>query len=217
MTALTQPGMKRGGMLDVLLDEVRGVVLRTDVEAAARDQPAALDGVGLRVRQRDELVVLLELGKWQSGGEPHSVSRESPNLLERTHHGFELATPRGPVEPAYPDVDRVDLAASDDLHQLVADSFQPQGTLDHRAVLLGHLQRARVTEEVGRMQHEHVQRVALNPLTAVQEATQFSHARRNLDPAYILHRGDRAGLIGHWADAADPGSDVRDLGEPPAA
>ncbi len=64
------------------------------------------------------------------------------------------------------------------------------------------------------MEHVDVQGVALDPLAAVDEAAQV--ANRPLvdrDPAGVLHRPHRAHLVGDGADPADPGGDVRRLGE----
>jgi len=52
-------------MLDMLLDDVVLVLRRREVEAGARDEATALDRVEVGIAERDEDVVLLEVGKGQ--------------------------------------------------------------------------------------------------------------------------------------------------------
>jgi hypothetical protein len=103
---------------------------------------------------------------------------------------------------------------ADDLHQRVPGLLDQQAALDHRAVLGGHRDRAVVAKEVRRVQHVHVQRVALEPLAAVQQPPQ--RADRPVvdrDAARVLHRAHRAGLVGDRADTADARRDVGRLRE----
>ena len=69
----------------------------------------------------------------------------------------------------------MNLASAQQLHNAVADLFQPQGALDHGAVIRGHGDRVRIAEEIGRVQHVDMQRVALDPLAAIEEAAQQPH------------------------------------------
>ena len=62
---------------------------------------------------------------------------------------------------------------------------------------------ALVAEEVGRMQHQHVQRVALDPLAAVEQPAQLAQRPVDDDAAGILDGVDGARLVGDRADAAD--------------
>jgi hypothetical protein len=111
----------------------------------------------------------------------------------------------------------MDLAAADDDHQLVAGLLQRQAALNGVRVLARHLDRPAVAEEVGRVQHVDVQRVALDPLPAVEKPAQDPDRLAHLDPAEILHRVDRAHLVRDRADAADAGRDVGRLEEGAAA
>ena len=105
-------------------------------------------------------------------------------------------------------------AAADRLHEGVAGLLDQQAALHHRAVFGGHRDRAVVAQEVRRMEHVHVERVALQPLAAVQEPPQVpDRPVVDRDPAGVLHRPHGAGLVGDRADAADPRRDVRRLRE----
>jgi hypothetical protein len=106
----------------------------------------------------------------------------------------------------------VDLAPAGDPHQRVARLLQAQRALDDRRMIARHLERARVAEEVGGVEEEHVQRVALDPLAAVQEAAQRADRLGHLDAARRLDRRHRAGLVGDRADAADARGEVGHLG-----
>ena len=111
----------------------------------------------------------------------------------------------------------MDLAAADERHQLVAGLLQRQPALDGRGRVPGELDRAVVAEEVGRVEHVDVERVALDPLAAVEEPAQRADRLGHLDAADVLDRVDRAHLVGDRADAADPRGDVRRLEEGAAA
>ena len=138
-------------------------------------------------------------------------------MLERIDEGAQLPLGRRLVEPSDPDVDRMDLASADEGHDLVAGLLQPQAALDDRGRIAGELHGSVVTEEVGRVEHVDVERVALDPLAAVEEPAQHLQRLRDLDSADCLHRVQRAHLVRDRADAADPRGDVRRLEERPAA
>ena len=67
------------------------------------------------------------------------------------------------------------------------------------------------------MEHVDVQRVALDPLAAVEEPAQHADRLGHLDAAEVLHRVDGAHLVRDGADAADAGGDVGRLAERAAA
>ena len=77
----------------------------------------------------------------------------------------------------------------------------------------GHLDRPLVAEEVRGVQDEGVQSVALQPLAAIDQAAQAADLLRDGHPEGVLHRRDRAHLVGDRADAADPRGDVGRVGE----
>ncbi len=77
---------------------------------------------------------------------------------------------------------------------------------------LRHLHRVLAAEEVGGVQQVDVERVALHPLTAIEETAQVGDAAPDLHPQGVLHRGAGAHLVRHRADAADAGGEVGRLG-----
>ena len=70
------------------------------------------------------------------------------------------------------------------MHDRISGLLHLQAALDDRAMVSGHLNRAWVSEEVGRVEHVDVETVALDPLAAVQESAKVS---------------DRAVIDGHAA------------------
>ena len=66
--------------------------------------------------------------------------------------------------------------------------FSSRALVDDAGVVAGELDRALVAEEVGCVEHEDVQRVALDPLAAVEEPPQRAQLAADLDAAGHLHR-----------------------------
>ena len=110
----------------------------------------------------------------------------------------------------------MDLPAADERHDLVPHLLEGEALRDELRVVLGHVDRALVPEEVGGVEHRDVEDVALDPLAAVEEPAQLAQAAAHRHAAGGLHRVDRAHLVGDGADAADAGRDVGGLGELPA-
>ena len=57
-----------------------------------------------------------------------------------------------------------------------------------------------------------MQRVTLDPLSAVQEPTQRCDPGVDDEPEGLLYGADCAHLIGHWTDSTDARGDIRRLG-----
>ena len=203
-------------MLDVLLDEVVLVLGDGDVEAAARDEPSLAERVLVGVAKRDELVVGGEIRKRETAGDRQELGGDRANGAELLSEDLQVGLRRGLVEAADPDVDGVDLAAADERHDLVPHLLQGEALGDELRVVLGHVDRALVPEEVGGVEHRDVQHVALDPLAAVEEAAQLAEGASHRHATGRFHRVDRAHLVGDGADAADAGRDVGRLGEFPA-
>ena len=121
------------------------------------------------------------------------------------------------VEAADPDGDRVDRPPADERDEVVAGLLEPERPLDEHAVVAGQLDRARVAQEVRGVEEVDVERVALDPLAAVEQAAQGADGRVELDAGGVLEGVDGAHLVGDRADAADAGDDVEDLVRRPAA
>ena len=215
--ALAQPGVQRVRVGHLLLDEVLLVLVGRDVEAAARHEPAPLERVVLGVGEGHELVVLVELGEVEPARPAHGLERELARLLQPLGQAAQLPLGGRPPEASQAYVDRVHLAAADESDDRVARLLHTEAELDDLAVVAGHGHRALVSEEVRRVQHEHMQHVALDPLAAIDQAPQLADRAVDRDAAGVLDRGARAHLVGHGADAADARSDVGRLGVAPAA
>ncbi len=121
------------------------------------------------------------------------------------------------VEATDADVDGVDGPSPDQGHEGVACLLQQQPTLDDGAMVGGHLDRPGIAQEVGCVQQVDVQRVALDPLAAVQQPAQQPYLLGNRYTTSVLDRQARAHLVGDRADPTDAGRDVRRLGPGPAA
>ena len=206
-------GMERVRALDMLLEEVPVVLFDADVEPAVGDDAPALDRVGTRLGECDQLALDGTLRKLEPGCPANRLQRGFTRPLERLDELAQLALPRRAVETADLHVHGMDLAAADDDHQLVARLLEGQSPLHDVGVLARHLHRPGVAEEVGRVEHVDVERVALDPLAAVEEPPQDPDRLAHLDPAEVLHRVDGAHLVRDRADAADPRGDVRRLEE----
>src|SRR5262245_30626053 len=111
----------------------------------------------------------------------------------------------------------MDLASADDADDLVPRLLEIERTLNLRGMILRHPDRVLVAEEVRRVQHRHMECVALDPLAAVHEAPQLPE--RAVDPyaERILHRVNRAHLIRNRTNPADARGNVRGLVVHPAA
>ncbi len=162
----------------------------------------------MRVTQGDVLVVALDVGEVEAGDPADGRRGVVAGAPQPLGHRRQLAPGRHPVEAADPDVDGVDGPPADRGQQLVAHLLQRQPPLDHRAVVLGQLDRAVVAEEVGGVQQVDVQGVTGDPLAAVQQPAQVGQGSLHLDPPGVLDRLAGAHLVGDRADAADPGGDV---------
>jgi hypothetical protein len=63
----------------------------------------------------------------------------------------------------------MDLASAQSPHQLIAGLLQRQAAADDIAMVARHLDGVGKAEEIGRMQHHHVQRMALDPFAAIDQ------------------------------------------------
>jgi len=153
------------------------------------------------------------IGHWEGGGPAgHFLGRtDSPTQLvgERPH----ARHAGGLVEPADLHVDRVHGPATDNFDDLVSDLLQPQTTPQFVTVIGGHGKAAVVPKEIGGVQQVDVQHVALDPLAAIQQATQIAQRLVERDLTERLEGLARAHLVGHRTDTADASRDVGWLGE----
>ena len=194
-------------LFEVLVERVDG-----NVEPGARHQASLVERILVRVTQRDELVVLLEVGKRETGGPAHRILRRRHAPFEIRAQRVEFAAPRQSVETAHAHVDGVDFATADERHEIVADLLQAQPLAHEFRMVAGHFDRAFVAEKIRRVQHVDVQHVALDPFAAIDEPAQRAQRTVDADAEDVLHRVHRAHLVGDGADAADARGDVGRLG-----
>jgi hypothetical protein len=110
----------------------------------------------------------------------------------------------------------VDRPSADHLHDPVPGLLQAEALLDRGPVVLGHVESARIAEEVGKVEQVDVERMALDPFPAVEESAERPGCRVDRDPKAMLERVDGGHLVRDGADAADARDDVDDLvGRPP--
>ena len=177
---------------DVLLDEVVVVLGDGDVEPAVRDDPAAVDRVLAGLVERDELVVLLVVGEVEAGGEADGLERDLARPLELLD---ERLRARACAGARYKPPTRTLIGCTSrpptTRHHLVADLLQLERLRDRVRVVARQLDRALVAEEVGQVEHVDVERVALDPLAAVEEPAQRAQLAADLDAAGLLHRARR--------------------------
>jgi hypothetical protein len=200
----------------VLLDHPVGELGRAGVQTVRGGDPAGLDRISPGGAEGDEAVLAVDLGDLEAPHPPDRVQGGVPGSSERLGQGGDLLRCRGTVEAADPDIDRVDGATPDHLHDQVAGPFDAESPLDRRPVELGQLDRVGAAEEVGCVEQVDVEGMALDPLAAVQEAAQGGDPVVDTDPVRVLHGQTSAHLVGHRADPADPRRDIGCLGGPSA-
>ena len=153
--------------------------------------------------------MVIELGEGEARHPPDRVEREVARSFEaRARRRASSRSVGHAVEAAQADVDRVDGASSDQRDELVAGLLELEPPLHQLAVSVGHLDGALVAEEVRCVQEVDVQRVALDPLAAVDEAAQVGERPVDGHPAERLDGVARAHLVRDGADAADASRDV---------
>jgi hypothetical protein len=74
-----------------------------------------------------------------------------------------------------------------------------------------HRNRIGITEKIGGVKHDDVQRMALDPFAAIKESPQGAHRCVDLDTEQGLYRVHGAHLIRDRTDPTNPSNDVEDL------
>ncbi len=110
----------------------------------------------------------------------------------------------------------MNFAAAHQGHDPVAGLFQAQALLHDRLMVTCHRDGVGIAKEIRRMQHIHVERVALNPFSAVEQTSQQPHGRINFNAESTLDGVYSTHLIRNGADSANAGHKIGDFGEVPA-
>ncbi len=197
----------------MLLDEVGVVLARGDVESCGRRDATLVHGILVGVPERHEFVVGLEVGELEARNPPHRLERGVARPREFFRERRELPARGHAVKPADAHVHGMDLPAAEQRDDRVAGLLQPQPALHRLALIARHCDRVGVAEEVRCVQHVDVQRVALDPLAAVDESPERPKLPVHAYVERVFHRVHRAHLVRDRADAADAGRDVGCLRE----
>src|ERR1035438_6795304 len=118
-------------MRDMPFLELRLVVGYVDIDITIRDESSLVERIFLRMSQRDELVVLLELRERKSRDPAHEAHRKFLRAREVFGNRRQFSAARSSIEPAGLDVDGVNLAPPEHAHQLVASLLQGQPAVHH--------------------------------------------------------------------------------------
>ena len=175
--------MEGVGPLDVTFLEMFAPVFDRDIQPSIGGDSPLLDGVFLGMTQCDELVIPLELREGEPGHPSRRVSCRFHAPTPVRGRGHPARPGRGPVEASDPDVDRVDLPTPEHGHDPVADLLETEPDLYPIGELGGHGDGAVVAEEIGGVEEEDVQRVALDPLAAIDQSAQIPQPAGDLTPA----------------------------------
>ena len=172
--AFVELGVQRRGVCNVHLGRVLLELRGVDVEATVRHDAAFVERVLVGMTQRDELVVLREIGEVEACGPSDEVDTDVAGVPQRPAQLLQFLTSRCAVESAESDVDRVDRATTEQFDDVVARAFQREDALDDSRVIGRNCDPAVVTEKIGSVQQTDVQHVALDPFAAVEQAAQLA-------------------------------------------
>src|SRR5262245_654899 len=181
---------------------------RRDVQATVGNNPALIERIFTRMAQRDEFVVLLEIGKVERGRPAYGLQRLVARPFQRFSEPEQFTLRRQFVKAADANIDQMNLAPAEQRHDFIARLLQPQPAFDDGAMIFRHLESVLIAEKVRRVEQEDVQRVAFDPFAAVDKAPQRSQLPVHLDAESALHRVNGAHLVSDGADAADARRDV---------
>src|SRR5215212_7673209 len=184
---------------------------RGDIETVSGNNPPLVHRVFGGVTESNEATVALISWRIEAG---YQVDRSKGDLQrpgERSLDCPDLVSSERPRKATNPDGNGMDRPPSNQLHELVAGLLEREPGFDRGPMIAGELEAARIAEEVRKVQQVDVQRMAFDPLAAVEEAAESANRWIDLDPQAMLERMDGGHLVGNRADPADPGNDVDDL------
>src|SRR6516164_2356017 len=138
-------------------------------------------------------------------------------MLQRFGKRRQLGAVGHSVESANACIYWMDLAPAKQAQEVVAGLLERQRALHRFAMIARHRNRVRIAEEVWRMQHHNVQRMALDPFATIEQAAQRADRFVHLDAKCILDGMHAAHLICDRADPADASDDIEHLAEAASA
>ncbi len=162
----------------------------------------------LIVVQADKCVGLVKVRKLQCCGPGDGVDGVLQGIGEIVTQCVEGAGARRGGKAADANADRVNGPPAEAFDQRIAGFFHFESAFDKVFVIDRHGHRAVVAEKIGCVEHKHMQRVALDPLSAVQQPAQRSNGGGGCHAESVFQGPHGAHLIGDGADAADTGDDI---------
>ena len=162
--------MQSVALLDVFFLEILLEVFHGDIQPAAGDDSPLVHGELVGMLDADHLVVDRQVGEVEAGDQLERIDGRLQPPFEVGQEGAEGVLAWGTMEPAHGHVDRMDRPAAQHLKDFVADLLHPQALDDDLAVIGGQADAALVAQEIGGVQQVDVQRVALDPLAAVEQS-----------------------------------------------
>ena len=214
-----QHRLQRGRMRHVAFLEFAVVLGDRDVEPAVRDDAAFVDrvlvrdGAAKRIRSRAR-----SPGNGNVATQRNGRDRQIARVLQLFRRPARTPSRRAPGRSRRrehsPDGSRVRRAG---VISALPTFFSARPPRTASPCFAGHLDAVLEAQEIRRMQHHHVQRMALDPFAAIEQPAQRPQLAADGDAECVLHRMHRAHLIRDRTDAADARGDVRRLGEAAAA
>ena len=203
--------VQRVGALDLELLEHGAPRPERDVDTVAADDAPLVERILAGMLQGDKPRVTLERRHLEAGHELDRVLGDLQAFIQRRTEGHQLRLAGCPGPATHPHAHRVDRSPAQRLDDLVADLLGPQGGFHDRPMVGHHGDAALIAQEVGQVEQVDVERVALDPLAAVEQPAERARHRIDAHPEQVLERVDRAHLVGHRTDAADARHHVDDL------
>ena len=99
--------------------------------------------------------------------------------------------------------------AAQQRHDRIAGLLEPQASGHHSRMILRHRNAAVVPEKIRRLEQVDMQRMAFDPLATIEQPAQVTQCTIDMQTEHLLDRMDRAHLIRHGANTANPRDDVR--------
>src|SRR5579875_758621 len=112
--------MQCSGMADLLLFEVVVVAGSVDIQTGIRPNTAALNSVTVRLVEGDKRALEYPLGEGESRDPPDGLDCDFARLLELGPERAKFGRRRDAVEAADSYIDRMNFAAAENPHEVVA-------------------------------------------------------------------------------------------------
>src|SRR5579863_7460509 len=200
-------------MSDMLFNEMIVVLCDGNIQTLVGYQAALIKGILIRVPQSHEFIIPLKCWKRQLCDPTHCCQRGFTSPLELLSKRQKCLFCRDFIEATDTHIDRVYLSPSQKGNDSVPCLFHLETALDNIRIILRQTYNIGIAQKVGGMEHIDMQRVAFNPLAAVEQSAQGAKLPVNHHAKGVFHRVYRAHLIRDRADSADTSGDIWSLAE----